>query len=225
MEKIGEMFEFRQSVSILKSTGEKAATLRELRGKISTISEESIYHHTYQYFQKGHVREYTNDFAHWSGESLEERALSERLSNIDPYTYPDIDGLRRAILSVIDDHLEKFPEPREAMQKDEFHFTQTVTLVFPAGTRARNLAELLMAIKYVDSGSIYYHFYEARKRLGATMDDFTAWLEGALDKKDLAVRIRAIDPFMHSIEGIREHIAAAIEEELKQDMELAGLKR
>jgi hypothetical protein len=225
MEKIGEVFEFRQSVSILKSTGEKAATLRELRGKISTISEESIYHHTYQYFQKGHVREYTNDFAHWSGESLEERALSERLSNIDPYTYPDIDGLRRAILSVIDDHLEKFPEPREAMQKDEFHFTQTVTLVFPAGTRARNLAELLMAIKYVDSGSIYYHFYEARKRLGATMDDFTAWLEGALDKKDLAVRIRAIDPFMHSIEGIREHIAAAIEEELKQDMELAGLKR
>jgi hypothetical protein len=225
MEKVGEVFEFRQSVSILKSTGEKAATLRELRGKISTISEESIYHHTYQYFQKGHVREYTNDFAHWSGESLEERALSERLSNIDPYTYPDIDGLRRAILSVIDDHLEKFPEPREAMQKDEFHFTQTVTLVFPAGTRARNLAELLMAIKYVDSGSIYYHFYEARKRLGATMDDFTAWLEGTLDKKALASRIRAIDPFMHSIEGIREHIAAAIDEELKQDMELAGLER
>jgi Family of unknown function (DUF5752) len=225
MEKVGEVFVFRQSVSILKSTGEKAATLRELRGKISKISEESIYHHTYQYFQKGHVREYTNDFAHWSGESLEERALSERLSNIDPYTYPDIDGLRRAILSVIDDHLEKFPEPREAMQKDEFHFTQTVTLVFPAGTRARNLAELLMAIKYVDSGSIYYHFYEARKRLGATMDDFTAWLEGTLDKKALASRIRAIDPFMHSIEGIREHIAAAIDEELKQDMELAGLER
>jgi hypothetical protein len=57
------------------------------------------------------------------------------------------------------------------------------------------------------------------------VDDFTAWLEGALDKKALAVRIRAIDPFMHSIEGIREHIAAAIEEELKQDMEFAGIAR
>jgi hypothetical protein len=225
MEKIDGIFEFRQSVSILKSTGKKAGTLRELREQIASISEESIYHHTYQYFQKGHVREYTNDFAHWAGESLEERALSERLSNIDPYTYADISELRAAILSVIDDHLDTFPEPREAMQRDEFHFTQTVTLVYPAGMRARNLAEFLMAIKYVDSGSIYYHFYEARKRLGATVDDFTAWLEGALDKKELAVRIRAIDPFMHSIEGIREHIAAAIEEELKQDMEFAGMAR
>jgi hypothetical protein len=225
MEKVGDIFEFRQSVSILKSTGAKAGTLRELRDKISTVSEESIYHHTHQYFRKGHAREYTNDFAHWAGESLEERALSERLSNIDPYTYADIDSLRRAILSVIDDQLEKFPEPREAMQGDEFHFTQTVTLVFPAGTRARNLAEFLMAIKYVDSGCIYYHFYEARKRLGATVDDFTAWLEGALDKKALASRIRAIDPFMHSIEGLREHIATLVEEELKQDMEFAGIAR
>jgi len=225
MEKVGDVFEFRQSVSILKSTGEKAGTLRELRDKISTISEESIYHHTYQYFQKGHVREYTNDFAQWAGESLEERALSERLSNIDPYTYTDVDSLRKVILSVIDDHQEKFPEPREAMQKDEFHFTYTVTLVFPAGTRARNLAEFLMAIKYVDSGCIYYHFYEARKRLGATVDDFTAWLEGALNKKELAARIRAIDPFMHSIEGIREHIAVMVEDDLKQDMEFAGITR
>jgi len=223
MEKVGEVFEFRQSVSILKSTGKKAGTLRELRDMISTIREESIYHHTYQYFQKGHAREYTNDFAHWAGESLEERALSERLSNIDPYTYAAIEELRTAILAVIDDHLDKFPEPREAMRKDEFYFTETVTLVFPAGTRARNLAEFFMAIKYVDSGCIYYHFYEARKRIGATADDFTAWLEGALNKKALATRIRAIDPFMHSIEGIREHIAMAIEEELKQDMESAGM--
>ena len=225
MERVGDIFEFRQSVSILKSTGKKAGTLRELRDRIATISEESIYHHMYQYFQKGHAREYTNDFAHWAGESLEERALSERLSNIDPYTYAGIEDLRKAILSVVDDHLEKFPEPREAMQKDEFHFTQTVTLVFPTGTWARNMAEFLMAIKYVDSGCICYHFYEARKRLGATVDDFTAWLEGSLNKTELAARIRAIDPFMHSIEGIREHIAAAIEDELKQEMEFAGIAR
>ena len=225
MEKVNSVFEFRQSASIIKSTGEKAGTLRELRDGIAKISPESIYHHTYQYLQKGLIREYTNDFAHWSGESLEERALSERLSNIDPYTYVSIDDLRNEILAVIDDYLQKFPEPRGAMQKDEFFFSQAVTLVFPAGTRAKNLAEFLMAIKYVDSGCIYYHFYEARKRLGETVDDFTTWLESALDKKELAARIRAIDPFMHPIEGIREHIAGAVEEELKRDMELAGMER
>jgi Family of unknown function (DUF5752) len=225
METVNSFFEFKQSVSIVKSTGEKAGNLRELRDGIAKISPESIYHHTYQYLRKGMIREYTNDFAHWAGESLEERALSERLSNIDPYTYANIDSLRKELLAVIDDYLEKFPEPRRAMLRDEFHFTQTVTLVFPSGTRVRNLAEFLMAVKYVDSGCIYYHFYEARTRHDESVDDFTFWIEGALGKKELAVRIRAIDPFMHTIEGIREHIAGAVEEELKEDMETAGMER
>ena len=82
MEKIMESFEFKQCVSLLKSTGRKAKNLRELRDAIAVVSNESVFHHTYQYFLKGHILEYTNDFAHWAGESLEERALAERLSNI-----------------------------------------------------------------------------------------------------------------------------------------------
>ena len=78
-------FEFRQCITILKSTGIKAANLKELRQIIATVSDDSIFHHTYQYFLKEHILEYTNDFAHWAGESLEERAVAEELSNIDPY--------------------------------------------------------------------------------------------------------------------------------------------
>jgi hypothetical protein len=226
MGKMNSLFEFNQSVSIVKSTGEKAGTLRELRDGIAKISPESIYHHTYQYLQKrGLILEYTNDFAYWVGESLEERALSERLSNIDPFTAANVDALRKMLLEVIDDYLKNFPEPRRAKQKDEFHFTQTVTLVYPAGTRVRNLAEFLMAIKYVDGGCIYYHFFEARTRHDEPVDDFSLWLDGALDKKELAERVRAIDPFMHGIEGIREFIAREVEEELKRDMEIAGIER
>lgn len=88
-------FEFKQCVSILKSTGKKAKSLRELRNVIAVVSDESIFHHTYQYFLKGHFFEYTNDFAQWAGESLEERALSEHLSNIDPYAFKTIDELRQ----------------------------------------------------------------------------------------------------------------------------------
>ena len=77
-------FEFKACASILKSTGKKAKNLRELRDIIAVVGDGSIFHHTYQYFLKGRIFEYTNDFAHWAGESLEERALSEHLSNIDP---------------------------------------------------------------------------------------------------------------------------------------------
>ena len=44
-----------------------------------------------------------------------------------------------------------------------------------------------------------------------------------MGKKDLAEKLRFIDPFMHSLEGIRERITAALEEAVRQDMESAGV--
>lgn len=216
-------FEFRQCTSILKSTGRKARNLKELRNIVTVTSTEAIFHHTYQYFMKGHRMEYTNDFSHWAGESLEERALSEQLANIDPYAFGGIEELRDELVRVLDDYQEKFPEPREAMPGDEFHFNETVTLVFPVGAKAKNLAEFLMALKYIDTGCIYYHFYEARIRLGGGTDDFSKWFEDTLGKRELADKVRAIDPFMHDIDGIRDNIAIAVEEEVKKDMEVVHI--
>jgi hypothetical protein len=215
-------FEFKQCITMVKATGKKARNLREFREALSAVSKSSIFHHTYQYFLKGHILEYTNDFAHWAGESLEESALAEYLSNIDPYDFSDIEEVRNALVKAVEEYLGRFPEPRDAMQGDEFYFNETISFVFPAGVRARNLAEFLMAIKYVDGSSLYYHFYDARQRLGGA-DDFSNWFEEILGKDGLAKRVRAIDPFMHSIEGIRERIAAAVEDEVRQDMETAGV--
>ena len=211
-------FEFMECVTILKATGKKARNIRELRTLISLISDESLFHHTYQYFLKGHILEYTNDFAHWVGESLEERALSERLSNIDPFAFEGITSLRQEFLNEIDDYIEHFPGPRDAMPGDEFYFNETVTLIFPVNVQAQNLAEFLLAIRYVDPASVYYHFYEARIRHGS--DDFSAWMEGALNNPGLARSIRAIDPFMHNIEGIRMHIVEAVENNVRRAMEV-----
>jgi hypothetical protein len=220
MAEIIEPFEFRQCLSILRSTGKKARNLQELKDVIAVISDECIFHHTYQYFIKGHILEYTNDFAQWAGESLEERALSESLSNLDPYNFTRITDLRNELMKVIDEYLALFPSPREAMPGDEFYFNETVTLIFPAGLRARNLAEFMTAIKFIDSVSIYYHFYEARIRLGKGIDDFSRWIEDSLGKKELAGKIRSTDLFMHTIEEIREHIVGAMEEEVRKDMEV-----
>jgi hypothetical protein len=222
MAELNAAFEFKECVNIVKATGKKATNLRELRDLIGTAGDDSIFHHTYQYFLKDHVHEYTNDFAHWAGESLEERFLAEHLSNIDPYDFRSMEDLRSEILRVIDDYLERFPEPREVISGDEFYFNQTVTLTFPTGVKARNLAEFLIGVKYVDTASIYYHFYEARTRLRGGVDDFSLWIEKALGKEELAEKIRATDPFMHSVEEIKEHIVTAVEDEVKKDMEIIG---
>ena len=219
---MNSIFEFKQCVIIIKSTGKKAKNLREFRDALAVVSEGSIFHHTYQYLLKGHILEYTNDFSQWAGAGLEESALSEQLSNIDPYIFSSSEALRTELLRVVDDYLEVFPEPRDAMQGDEFFFNETITLVFQAGVWARNLAEFLMAIKYIDASSLYYHFYDARRRFEGKSNDFSQWFD-ELGKKDVAEKLRFIDPFMHSLEGIRERIAAALEEAVRQDMESAGV--
>ena len=220
MRKKLEPFAFNQCVSIVKSTGQKAKNLSELRKLISTVGNECIFHHVYQYFLKGHILEYTNDFAEWAGETLEERALSERLASIDPYTFTSVTGVRKELLREIDAFLGSFPSPRDVVSGNEFYFNETVNLVFPIGIKANNLAEFLVAIEHIDAGSIYYHFYDSRVRLGeGIMDDFSMWIEHTLGRKTVAEKIRSIDPFMHSIESIREHIKEIVEEYVRADME------
>jgi len=222
MEELLSPFEFKQCVNILKSTGKKARSLRDLRDAIAVISPEALIHHTCQYYLKGHVLEYTNDFARWVAELLEERMLAEQLSSIDPYVYASMDDVRDELVRVIDEYLRIIGSGREMPPGDEFFFNEAISFVIPAGLQARNVAEFLIATRYLDSSSIYYHFYEARIRLGGK-DDFSSWLEGSLNKKTLAEKIRKIDLFMHTIEGTRRHIIEAVEEEVRKDMERVEL--
>lgn len=212
------VFEFRECVKLLKATGRKAKNLRELRDLMEIISPDSIYHHTYEYFFKLHVLEYTNDFARWVGETLEIRALAEVLSNIDPYRGLSIEELRMEFITHIDNHLARFPAVRQAREGGEFHFNETVTFVFRAGLRAKNLAEFLMALRFVDVSSIYYHFHEARTRVG--VNDFSAWLAGTLGKAELAGELRKIDLLMHTVPEIRAYLIKIVEEELKKEIEV-----
>lgn len=212
-------FLFQDVISILKSTGIKAGTIKQLRNGIAKVSPSCIFNHTHQYFAQGHSQEYTNEFSHWASEALEERALAEHLSNIDPYDFNSIQELRESLLKEIDFYIDNFPAPRDVIPGNEFYFTETLTYVFPTGLRARNLAEFLIALKYLDSSSIYYHFYEARNRLGKDRDDFSAWVDEVMGQEKLAAEMRAIDPFMHTMEGIRNHLIQIIEKTLRRQME------
>ena len=218
----GTAFEFRDMAAIPRSTGQSAETLSQLRALIAGVSDECIFHHTYGYFAKGHILEYTNDFAQWAGKGLEEGMLAEHLSIIDAFSFGSVADLRAELLRVIDAYTASFPEPRPALAGNEFYFKEAVTFIFPAGFRVKNLAELLMALKFVDISSIYYHFYEARVRLGAQTDDFSKWIDEVAGAPHIAARIRAIDIFMHNLEGIRELLIRIIEEELKNMMEVLG---
>jgi hypothetical protein len=215
-----EPFKFKQCISIVKSTGKFAKNLDELRALISGASDEPIFHHTHQYFLKGHILEYTNDFAEWAGVNLEERALAERLSCIDPYILKSVSEVRKELIREIDSFLADFPEPRDVVTGNEFYLNETLSLIFSVGVTAKNLAEFLVAVEHIDEGCIYYHFFDSRVRLGeGVVDDFSRWIEHGLGKVKLADNIRSIDPFMHSIERIRAHIMEVVEKHVRDEME------
>ena len=215
----GPFFEFRQCVKLLKATGKKARDLEELEALINSISPNSIYHHVYEYPLKLIELEYTNDFAHWAGETLEARRLGEALSNIDPYRFASIEDLRKELAREIGEFRKNHTLVQRVLPGEEFYFNETITLVFPAGARARNLAEFLLALKFVDASSIYYHFFEARNRVG--INDFSAWLRDALGREELAKRLHEIDLLMHTVAEIRELLASLIEEELRREIEVS----
>ncbi len=201
-------FHFYECVALLRLTGKRAADIIEFLEIIKGISTESIFHHMHQYFLKPLIQTptYPSDFAVWAAEGLEEKGLAERLANLNPYAFINIEDVRKEIIRIIETHLKEYPPPRPVLPGNEFFFNESVTLVIPTELKAENLEEFLSALSLVDRSSIYFHFYEARLRLGREWGDFTCWLEEGLGRRDLADKIKTLDPYMYPTEVLREKI-------------------
>ena len=92
------------------ATGEQANSLLELRDKIATVDEGSIYYH----FWGGRMNpkfvqiQYHNDFASWVYYRLHDHILAERLSIIDPTEFENLEALRQEVLETIETRLDDY---------------------------------------------------------------------------------------------------------------------
>ena len=207
-----QAFTFFECAGLLQPTGERARDLSELLSLIRTVEPGVIYHHPHQYYLKAAVEvpEYPNDFAVWAAEYLEERALAESLAGRDLYAYRDVEEVRRALIGIIEGYLRENPMPRPVRNGDEFFFNDAVSIVMEAGPRAENLTDFIEGLETVGASSLYFHFFEARLRLRRPADDFSVWLEQGLGRGDLARRIRGLDPYRYSLEGLRGEILSLL---------------
>ncbi len=203
-------------MSLLQTTGLKTATLSELIHAVRVVAPQAVFHHTHQSYLKGTqvAPEYTNDFAVWVAQSLEERALAEKLASMDFYSMRSAEEIRTSLINILEDYQKNFPTPRSARKGEEFFFNSSVTLVIPTGLSVFNLNEFKSSLQKVGPSSIYYHFFEAHVRLESPSDDFSFWIEQSLGRKDLCNRIRQVDPYLYSLEGLREKLLELTEAEL-----------
>jgi hypothetical protein len=192
------------------STGRSAQNLRELRDHLASVPAPSLSHHFYESLLRPAFDdpEFRNDFALWARDQLNDAALAERLAVIDPLEFPDLEDLRQMLLDVVEDHLAETSEVPQARRGREFHFLRSQFVIFTTGFQAQTPAELAQLLPQLSTGSIFYHFVEARRRLPLLLDDFSVWLATWGPSYDsLRADLSNVDFQLWTLNEIKERIA------------------
>jgi hypothetical protein len=214
-----ESFRFYTRLHLTELLGMKVSTLPELLACVRSVPGSSIYHHTHRFLQQ-HLflnPEPPNDFSYWVDEALSEKALGERLASIDTVQFRDIRGLREAIALTLVTHLAQNPRAAEkhADPGEELHLMKSVSFILPTRYEASTLPEFGAMIESVSVDSIYFHMFESRLRLENPTNDFSRWLSESLDERALAEEVSKIDPYTHTLEGLRHSLLKGIQKRLK----------
>jgi len=197
---------------ITLAAGKRAMNLRELRDRIAEIEESSLYYHFYENMLRPSFDdpEYRNDFALWARRALHDSRLAEKLGILDPLSCCNMDELRQQLLEVIEDHLAEREYVPWAKPDQEFHFLTSRVVVFDTGHRFSRVEELARFIPQMSTGSIFYHFIEARRREPLNEDDFSAWLLQWKDETEkLREQLDRVDYYFWTLQDLREQLARA----------------
>jgi hypothetical protein len=191
--------------------GVKARDAGELLEAIKTVPKSSIYHHTHRFLHQHHYLspEPANDFAYWMTEVINDASLGEALSSVNAIQFHSIAELRNRLVELIDTHLSSNGEMNGCPRGEEFHFMSSQTFAFATPYVAHNLPEFMDYLQKVSVNSLYYHIFDARLRLEQEENDFSMWFR-ALGKHQLADEVLRLDPYTHTLEGLRKRILVMV---------------
>jgi small-conductance mechanosensitive channel len=217
LKKAKQPFHFFNRAHLKELTGLKAKSLKELAEILKNAPDSVVYYHTHHFLEEHHylTPEPANDFATWVSDVLDDEVLGERLASIDAFEFPNLAALRERIVNVIEEHLTSQPEIRQVPEGKEFHFIKSVSVVLPTPYVATDLREFVETLRKLSLGSLYYHIFESRLRLGKASNDFSAWMEDSMGEPELAEKIARFDPYSYTLEGTRSLLIQLIEKHIK----------
>jgi hypothetical protein len=216
--KAKEAFLFTSRLNLTVLTGKQARDLPEFLENLKSASGAIIYHHTHHFIQQHQFLspEPPNDFAYWVTNVLQEDILGEKLAALNVIQYPTITSLKEKIVATIENYLNEHPDFRAAPPGEEFNFMRSITFFIPTPYKANDLQEFLDSIQKISVHSLYFHMFEARLRLGRESNDFSSWLENSLGEHRLAQTIANLDPYTHTLEGLRRTLSRIISKRLEE---------
>lgn len=173
-------FEIKDCTLLTRMSGlAPACNLRELRDRMALCSLNVIYHHFCETLlvPSFNYPDYRNDLAVWARHHLRDEVLGERLGIIDPYGFASLEELRTVIIDILDERISERDMVPWAPPGHDFHFMEATTVVFDTGRSIEHPEKLPAAIPDMTGSSIFFHFFEARRRPPLGLDDFSAWLQ------------------------------------------------
>ncbi len=217
--KAKEPFRFYTRLNTKKLTGLKAKNLMELLKYIKEVPDSVIFYHTHDFIEEYHylIPQPSNEFALWVGNILGYEALSEKLSTIDIFEFSSIGELRRRIADILEEYINNNPSDNNCREGEEFHFIKSVSVIMPTPYIAHDLREFVQILRFISPNSLFFHIYEAKLRVGKIANDFSLWLSESLAEERLVESITRIDPYMLTIEGVREKIISTVESYLETE--------
>ncbi len=216
LKKAKEPFRFNSRTHLTELTGLKAANLRELHNILKTAPDAMVYYHTHHFLQEHHylTPELSNDFAVWATDALGEEALGERLASVNTFEFATLGTLRDRLASILGEYLASESALREAMDGREFYFMKSVSVIFALPDVAHDLREFVEALRKISTGSLYFHIFESRLRLGRGLNDFTIWLKDSLGEEELGEEIARLDPYTYTLEGLRQSLIQLVKKHI-----------
>ncbi|MBU1027232.1 MAG: hypothetical protein KKA31_05830 [Candidatus Margulisbacteria bacterium] len=203
-------FRFYTTSSLVEITGQKAYHLKDFIKLLKTIDSSCIFYHIHHSFREYTFApgQYSNDFARWVEEDLEEARLAERLASIDVSEFTDLETLRAKLVEFVEDHLMSAVEIRKAAPGREFYFLRGTSIITPTRYEVNTLDEFTSALEKVGMRSLYFHFFDARLRLGRKTNDFSNWIRQELGEPEIAVKINKLDPYFITMDQLKQEIIA-----------------
>jgi hypothetical protein len=213
-------FAVKDCALITIAAGIRVQNLKEFALALKDVPSGSIYHHFWGRLLRPlfDEPEYNNDFASWAYRGLNDKPLAEQLSMVIPTDYQDLELLRQEMIEVVEERLDQSEYVPWAKGDQQFHFLKSQIVIFDTGIRYEHPTELLPQINSLSTGSIYYHFIDARNRTDERVDDFSSWLKGFGDDfTELAQNLCSVDPYFSSLKEIRLIVSNIFHNFFKQE--------
>ena len=159
---MSDPFELCTVAHLVRPLGVVAHDLQGLRDAVADLPPPALFLHTVQHRMRHQVGDEPprDDLSAWVAGVVQDLETAERLGFAIAENSASAEGVREAVLGVLDAVPERARRNRDAPEGGDFIFLEAESVVLPTGHEVRDAGAVLDALPQTDVGVWFYHLLE-----------------------------------------------------------------